>query len=196
MTRSPSPTPLAALLCLAAAAASGGEIARFDFNADGDPEGWSVHESSREVVGGLLTGVAETDDPKLRHPSVVKDADAAWGTLVVRVREVDDRDLPVPYAPDGVVLLFNTQPGAPAVNFGPPLEASDGDLGGFHTLTWDLSSFEEDGTGRIRLDVIGGPGTVRPGGRNNRFEVASISLSTADPETAPAPAPGVPAEPE
>ncbi len=155
------------------------EVVRFDFDTPGDAEGWDAFSASREVADGVLRGLAATPDPQLAHDAVEREADVPWDAFRVRVRELDHLDDIAPYTSLGVVLIFNTQEGTPPTNFGPPTGASEPDGDGFRTLTWDLASFEPVSTGRIRVDVIGGPETVRPDGPNNRYEVDWIELLDA-----------------
>lgn len=165
------------LLAFAPSLALAGEVARFDFNVNGQPEGWTTIAASRLVADGVLSGQAMSADPQLRHDGVECAPRARWDTLSIQVRELDHHGEAVPYAETGVVLIFNASEGPGATNFGPPRLAGEPDEEGFVTLTWDLSSFEGQSSGRIRLDPIGGPETVRPGAKNNRFEVNEIVIT-------------------
>ena len=162
------------LLAAVTLRAGAGEAARFDFESEGDPEGWETFRASLRVSGGVLAGVARGPDPQLARDAVERAPDAAWDTLTIKVRELDHLGGPVPYADAGLLLIFNVQDRGSATNFGPPRTVSDPDAAGFRTLAWDLSGFAPASTGRIRLDPIGGPDTVRPDAPDNGFEVDSI----------------------
>lgn len=182
-TMTPSSVLGTAALALAASTASAGTAAHFTFDLAGQPEGWTTVESSRLVADGRLSGRAMTADPQLRHDGFARAAGASWDTFSMKIRELDASGATVPFEERGVVLIFEADRGPDSSNFGSPRLASEADADGFLTLTWDLSSFEGDHSGRIRLDPIGGPDVVPAGAANNRFEIDEILVTdTSAPE--------------
>lgn len=169
-----------ALLC-GSQACSGAVVAEFDFDTNGQPGGWNLTNATRLVSGGVLQGIALSNDPQMIRAPGDEFARStapgvAWDTFEVVSRELDSSLAVVPFDPTGTLLIFNTQPGTTSTNFGAPTTVSAADPDGFQTLTWDISSFAGVTTGGVRVDVIGGPGTTA-GTPNNRFQITSLTVS-------------------
>ena len=124
--------------------------AAWEFNTDGDHEGWTANSRMKtEVAGGLLIGETMGPDPILSGPAVQIEA-YATNSLTVRMR-VDSKD-------DHAQLFWSTttvgQSEATSAGF-----ELIGD-GEFHEYTVDLSRVK---TWRgvvvsLRLDPVAGPG--------------------------------------
>ena len=169
----------AAASSVVAGSASAAVVASFDFEEQGQSEGWNVNNGFRQVAGdGVLRLRTQSNDPQVTRGAadeITRDDDQSWTTFEVdaRVLTGDGEDAAVvPIDPTRTVLILGGN------NFGSAdtVGAADGD--GFQSLSWDISSYAPAGTGGIRFDFFGGP--TAPG---QVGEVDSITLN-AVPEPA------------
>lgn len=146
------------MTALSTGSASAALVQSFEFNTDGDNEGFSgqLNVSGFSVAGGLLTGTAAGNDPQLSNPAGLSPtAGATWTTLEFRVRETI---LPeggfvtaATFSPVGLVI--GNAPGT----IGTAAAFSAVDSGdNFLTVTVDISGFGSTPFNALRVDPIGG----------------------------------------
>jgi hypothetical protein len=181
---------ICAFLSMAAPSMAATTIAEWNFNTNGDAEGWtpSLNSSALTVASGLLTGTATNNDPQLGRSGLTLSLGIGqtWDQLVFRVRETQDE------APAGTVSTFNgtglvmqlNNSGAAGFIYNAPAAftgVASGD--GFFTVSLNISALPSDTTiTSLRFDPIGGAASNSNSETNgNTFEVDSISV-TAIPE--------------
>ena len=163
------------------AAASATVIAQFDFETQGQPEGWVVNNGAREVAGDgvLRVRAGNNNDPQVTRSAadaLTRTPGSSWTTFEVSARELESLGGDVlAFDPLGTVLLFNTQAGTPGTNFGTPDLVGPADDDGFQLLTWDISGFAGESTGGIRFDFFGNA-TVGHVGEVDFIRVSDSSL--------------------
>ena len=174
------------VLVLTAQTASAAIVEQDTFDVDN--EFWSVRNNvdpltvqTSEAGGvGVLQGLATSNDPQIQRGPVGKDLDQTWTTFTATVREFNEVagvEVPVPLGVGDSILVFQNPNGQ--MNFGSGT-IGGADANGFVTLTWDISGYELNSTGIVRLDPVGGLGTS-----GNTFEIDTITFeAVAVPEPA------------
>jgi hypothetical protein len=180
---------LCAFLSMAAPSMAATTIAEWNFNNNGDPEGWTASGSSAlTVASGLITGTAIGNDPQLLSSglNLSLSLGQTWDQLVFRVRETQDE------APAGTVSTFNAtglvlqlnNSGAAGFLYGATAAFTGVASGnGFFTVSVDISSLPSNATiTSFRFDPIGGAASNSNSETNgNTFEVDFVNV-TAIPE--------------
>lgn len=139
---------------------------RFDFDTDGNSEGWdSNNVTGLAVSGGVISGVTETNDPQLTQSGFL--FDGSLGQVVVRLKIDQSGSVPVQlfWARDGAVGFVGTR----------VVSATYTGDNAFQDVIFDLSG-EDEWVGRqitaLRLDPVNGAGTA-----GAAFEIDSIEIS-------------------
>ena len=162
----------------------------YQFNTDGNLEGWFVAggvSGGVTVAGGVLTGTATSADPVLRNnDGITRAANSDWVSISARVRETDETNTVVPATAGGLTAIFFST-GNPNANFGAPDVIAPLDADGFALLTWNivgeaaLASYDA-----FRLDPIGSGNGENGDANGNLFEVDFITVT--DSSVVPEPA--------
>ncbi|MEM9345847.1 MAG: PEP-CTERM sorting domain-containing protein [Planctomycetota bacterium] len=180
-----------------AGSASAAVIGDFQFNSDGDTEGWIAVGNSSEPAdfgasGGTLNGTAEATDPQIVYnPDLTIDAAESWTTIEYRIRErgdlredgnstviIDAGPVDLPFDPLGAGIILNGS--FNRLNGTDTTAVASGD--GFFTVTVDISAFAPDTITSVRLDPIGGgAGNSNSDTNGNTFEIDYITVN-ATPE--------------
>lgn len=169
------------MTALSSGTASAALVQAFEFNTDGDAEGFSnlMNVTGFSVAGGVLSGTASSNDPQLANPAGLSPtAGATWTTLEYRVRETI---LPGPAGVFATLANFNATglivgnaPGTlgTAAAFS---AVNSGD--NFLTVTVDISGFGSTPFNALRIDPIGGAASNSGIETNaNLFEVDFIRV--------------------
>lgn len=175
-----------------APSASATLIAGWEFNTDGNTEGWtappSLSISGLTSTGGSLTGTASSNDPQLKIEGVnfTVGEGETWDQLVFRVRETQNETpagTVTAFNPVGLVAVINAT-AAPAITITSGFTAVDsGD--GFFTVTLDVGTFGTVAIKDLRFDPIGGAASNSNSETNgNTFEVDYIHLYAVPEPTA------------
>lgn len=163
-----------------AASAEAATIAEWNFNTNGNSEGWAVGNNITGLTtsGGFLSGTASNGDPQLVNSplNLSLGAGQSWQEVVFRVRETPS---PVSFSPTGLVVQFNGG-GMNGVNLYGSVGTAVDSGNGFQTVTVDVSGL---GTGTtvtsLRIDPIGGPDAA-----GSTFDLDFIRLTATDPVAA------------
>lgn len=153
-------------------------IAEWNFNTNGDTEGWAVFANVTGLTNtsGSLTGTTSNGDPQLRVTglNLSLGIGQTWDTVVLRIRETDETPATVtPFSNTGLVVQFNGGRTNGVNLFGSVGTAVDSGSG-FFTATVDVSGLPESTTvTSLRIDPIGGPDAS-----GNSFKVDFIQVNS------------------
>ncbi|QHI70075.1 hypothetical protein [Tichowtungia aerotolerans] len=135
----------------------------FEFNTDGDVEGWTVN-SETAVVGhtatnGVMTCSATTGDPQWLYTSGVTKTRGSWDKLAFRARQLD-AGTPIAWSGGGTVSVITG-----VANITPLLDETDRCTLSTEADSWvvvelDISECSVETIGNIRLDFLPSPRTV------------------------------------
>lgn len=139
---------------------------RFDFDTDGDSEGWNdTNVTGFSVSGGVASGVTATNDPQLSQSGFL--FDGGLDQVVVRLKVDISGTVPV--------QLFWARDGAAGFVAERVISANYTGDNAFQDVVFDLSG-EDEWVGRritaLRLDPVNGVGTA-----GAAFEIDSIEIS-------------------
>jgi hypothetical protein len=148
---------------------------RFDFDSDGDSEGWNdTNVTGFSVTGGVASGVTATNDPQLAQSGFL--FDGSLDQVVVRLKIDISGNVPV--------QLYWARDGANGFVAERVVSADYTGNNAFQDVVFDLSG-EDEWVGRritgLRLDPVNGVGTA-----GATFEIDSIEISdgsAAKPQT-------------
>lgn len=180
---------LAALILLPASLQAA-LVKGYEFNTDGDQQGFVAPSTSGlTVANGFISGTAvpagptlEAGDPQLVLNSTPvlfsKATSETWTTLIFRVREFDALGIVVTsFDSAGIAILLGSNTGytgsaaakfsAVPANF---TAVSDGPE--FFTVSVDISGFSQNNVKYLRVDPIGGPDAA-----SHTFDVDYIRVS-------------------
>lgn len=159
----------AGLSLVVGSSASAVIIGDFQFDVDGDTQGWvdrglGSGNPGLTAAGGFLTSTVTGNDPQLVNGNdLTLGAGQTWDTVTFRIRETQDGVAPDvgpagPIGYDSVGSILSINEGAPVslvANSAGAFSATDsGD--GFFTVVVDISSFTGLTIDSLRFDPIGG----------------------------------------
>jgi len=160
------------------------------FDTAGDTEGWAdlgvgTGNDGLTSDGVSLTATSPGNDPQLGYgSSLSRAADAAWDTVVFRVRETETAGGdPVVFDPAGVVVQINGG-GKAGLNLSKPaaFSASE-DEDGFYLVTAPIGEYAGETIDKLRIDPIGGSTkNSNSDTAGNTWEIDFIRVTDTEPE--------------
>ncbi|MBX2852814.1 MAG: PEP-CTERM sorting domain-containing protein [Phycisphaeraceae bacterium] len=163
---------------LLAQSVSAGVVSDFQFNTNGDLEGWSALANINGALsadGDSLNGTAQSGDPRLARLSLNASTTEGWDKVIWRVRETEPTNGPTvldTFSAQGTILVVNGSAGnfGGGAVLGGATGVASGD--GFFTVTIDISSLGTTAINQVRLDPIGAPDAS-----GNLFEIDFVQIT-------------------
>lgn len=154
---------LASIFAILTPLANGALVMGWEFNSDGNQEGWTLAGTTGvSVAGGFISGTASGNDPQFTQGSlsIAPGAGETWTTLTFRVRETQDAQTNAPTAA-GLVTEFSNVGLIVSINGGPSSPFSSPSNGttagdGWFEVEYDISGFGSGTITSLRVDPIGG----------------------------------------
>jgi len=143
----------------------------WEFNADGDLEGWTQaangYIDNLFVSNGVLSADGVTgNDPQLSKPGLLESQDFYWTTAQVRLRQLDTNGVPLVFSNAGMTSVIDGS----VINSSKWSIENDG--GEWVLITIGLAHIGNDDISGIRFDPVGDT-------TNKNFEVDYIRFNTS-----------------